>query len=110
MRSVNLPIYMGIMGMVYYDYDGDNEYNINIGDESINQAVVNLYSLSLGGDLVETIYTDIDGRYNFNGVVAGTYYLEVNPKDLDGDTPKKIMRITCILLGPSTHLRFIMME
>jgi hypothetical protein len=90
-----------ITGIVYRDGNGDLAYQS--GEFPLSGANVHLYSGSCGsgGGEIASTNTGSDGRYNFGGLSAGTYCVDVNPAPatFTARTPA-----TTVTIGvPKTH-------
>jgi uncharacterized repeat protein (TIGR01451 family) len=80
------PISARLEGTLWVDKDGDGRHDRN--EPPIPGVTVNLYSPN--GDLVASTVTGPDGRYVFEGLAPGRYYIEVDrstlPATVDGQT------------------------
>jgi len=72
-----------ISGMLWLDLNDDG---IRDADEpGIANYPVNLYLSDNTSVVVQTVYTDTNGRYSFTGLQPGRYVLEVKPNELGTD-------------------------
>lgn len=96
-----IPVPSNITGIVFRDGNGDLAYQV--GDFPLSGATVHLYSGSCGsgGGEIASTNTGADGRYNFGGLSAGTYCVDVSPApaSFTARTPA-----TTVIIGvPKSH-------
>jgi hypothetical protein len=96
-----IPIPSNITGVVFGDGNGTLIYNV--GEFTFSGASVHLYSGSCGsgGGEIASTTTGSDGRYNFGGLYAGTYCVDVNPAPASFTV--KTPPTTVIIGVPKTH-------
>lgn len=114
MRDANQSALANVKGFVWNDADRDG---VQDGKESgIPSVTVNLYDVS--GKLVNTAITDATGRYQFDKLTPGDYYLDVVPpagfaispkdqgknegRDSDTDTITGETILTTLVAGENT--------
>ncbi len=72
LRNIDFGLIAGgeVTGMVWKDENGDGEMD---NENGISELTVALYSCE--GILIEQTTTDEDGKYSFNEVMSGSYYI-----------------------------------
>ncbi|MBA4385401.1 MAG: hypothetical protein C0410_11745 [Anaerolinea sp.] len=100
--STPVPIPSNITGIVYGDGNGTLTYDS--GEFPFSGAVVHLYSggCGSGGGEIASTTTGADGRYNFGGLFAGTYCVDVNPAPASFTV--RTPATTVIIGEPKTHI------